>query len=225
MPFSVFAQSVSPHYEVNETQFGSGGEFNLSSPNYGAQGSLGGSGGTLKSTNYTNEPGFLTPNEPFLQMIINTSTVNLGTLSTSTAATGVATFQVRAYVDSGYTVLTMSNPPTTSGGAVLAGMTSTAASAPGTEQFGINLRANTSPATFGADPSPQPDSTFAAGQAASGYNTPNQFKYVKGNAIAGTGASGWGQTNYTISYIANINSVTKAGQYSMVHDLVVVATF
>jgi hypothetical protein len=40
-----------------------------------------------------------------------------------------------------------------------------------------------------------------------------------------SGSSGWGQTNFTISYIANISLVTPAGNYIMTHDLVVVATY
>jgi hypothetical protein len=96
----------------------------------------------------------------------------------------------------------------------------------------MNLVANTSPTTFGSNPSLQPDPTFATGIAAPGYSTTNQYKYGVGDVIACTGSagtcgniSGWGQTTYTISYIANINGITKAGAYSMDHDLVVVATY
>jgi hypothetical protein len=94
----------------------------------------------------------------------------------------------------------------------------------GTEEFGINLVDNSSP-NIGSDPSPQPDGTFATGQAATGYGTQNQFKYNAGDVIAESNGSGWGLTNYTISYIANISVLTPAGSYSAVQDLVAIATY
>lgn len=183
--------------------------------------------GYYSSTHYKAYSGFLTPNEPFLEFGIDTSTVNLGTLDTGSTKTGTAGFHVRTYVDSGYTVQTMSQPPTSTGPYphTLMAMSSLGSSSTGTEQFGINLVANTSPATFGTNPVPFPDSSFANGQAATGYNTANQYKYHLGDTIAGSSGNGWGLTNYTISYIANISIVTPAGSYTMVHDLVVVATY
>lgn len=225
---AVFAQFSSSNYSANETQFGSGGELNSSSANYQGQSSVGSLGvDNVSSANYKAYSGFLTPNEPFLEFSIDSSVVNLGTLDTASANTGTAAFHVRAYVDSGYTVQTLSQPPSYTSGAThtLTAMSTLGSSTIGTEQFGINLRANTSPATFGADPVPFPDSTFAAGAAATGYSTVNQYKYVVGDIIANSSGSGWGLTNYTIAYIANINTLTPAGSYSVVHDLVVVATY
>jgi hypothetical protein len=230
---NVFAQYVSPSYKAEETFFGSGGELDASSPGYKAQSSVGALGvGYGSSSSYQAYSGFLTPNEPFLEMSVNTSLVDLGVLDSTATKTGNATFTVRAYTNSGYTVQTVSQPPQTNGGLMLAAKTSQGASTVGTEEFGINLKANTSPVSFGADPSLQPDSTFASGIAAPGYGTANQYKYNAGDTIACTGSAGtcgsvngWGQTTYTVSYIANINSITKAGAYSMVHDLVVVATY
>ena len=229
------AQYSSPNYQSNEVFFGSGGDTGQSSPNYQAQASVGSLGvGQYSSGNYQAYSGFLTPNEPFLEMAIDSGPVNLGTLSLSATATGSATFHVRAYIDSGYTVQTVSQPPSMTSGAgshTLAGM-GLGAPVVGTEQFGINLVHNTIPTTFGADPAPQPDSTYAFGQAASGYSTSNQYQYNAGDTIVCTGsggtcgnASGWGQTDYTISYIANISLVTPAGSYSVNQDLVAVATY
>jgi hypothetical protein len=172
----------------------------------------------------------LTPNEPFLELGIDTSAVNMGTIDASTTKTGQADFHVRAYIDTGYTVQTFSHPPSYTSGSnthTLAAMTSLGSSAAGTEQFGINLVHNSSPATFGNDPSPQPNGTFADGVAAPGYNTANQYKYNIGDIVAQTpaGSSGWGLTSYTISYIANASILTPAGDYQMVQDLVVVATY
>ncbi|HEY5550129.1 MAG TPA: hypothetical protein VIK37_02950 [Candidatus Saccharimonadales bacterium] len=227
VPKVVSAQVSSSNYQSNEFFFGTGGDVEVSSPNYKAQGSAGALGvGQFSSTNYQAFSGFLTPNEPFLEFGLDTSVVNLGTLDTTTAKTGNASFHVRAYIDSGYTVKTMSQPPSmTSGASYTLTAMSLGASSPGTEQFGINLVANTSPVSFGNDPSPQPNSTFATGQAAAGYGTANNFKYTVGDTVAQTAGSGWGLTNYTVSYIANISVLTPAGSYTMIHDLVAVATY
>jgi hypothetical protein len=229
----VFAQYTSPNYKAEETFFGSGGELDASSSHYKAQSSVGALGtGYGSGTAYQAYSGFLTPNEPFLEMSINTSLVDLGVLDAASTKTGNSNFTVRAYRDSGYTVQSVSQPPQTATGNTLTAKATLGAPITGTEEFGMNLVANTTPVSFGADPTLQPNSTFASGIAAPGYRTANQFKYGVGDVIACTGTAGtcgsingWGQTNYTISYIANISSITKAGAYSMVHDLVVVATY
>jgi hypothetical protein len=230
------AQYNSSNYSSNEVFFGSGGDLDSSSANYKGQTSVGGLGiDNVSSANYQAYSGFLTPNEPFLEMSIDTALVDLGTLDSASTKTGAASFHVRTYVNSGYTVQTISQPPSTTSGALnhtLIAKTTLGAPSVGTEEFGINLKANTVPVTFGANPSPQPNGSFANGQAASGYDTADQFQYNPGDIIACSGVSapcssgsGWGLTNYTISYIANITSVTPAGSYSMVHDLVAVATY
>jgi hypothetical protein len=225
------AQYSSSNYKANEVFFGNGGDNNQSSANYNASVSSGALGvGRYSSANYQAFSGFLTPNEPFLELGIDTSAVNMGTIDASTTKTGQADFHVRAYIDTGYTVQTFSHPPSYTSGSnthTLAAMTSLGSSAAGTEQFGINLVHNSSPATFGNDPSPQPNGTFADGVASPGYNTANQYKYNIGDIVAQTpaGSSGWGLTSYTISYIANASILTPAGDYQMVQDLVVVATY
>jgi hypothetical protein len=224
VPTIVHAQSASTNYKVNESQFGIGGDLSDASANYKAQLSAGTTaGGTTSSTNYTTKGGFLTAREEYLEMVVTPATISLGTLTTASASTGTANFFVRAYTSSGYNVISASQPPT-NGARQLAPMTSTAASSPGTEQFGINLVANTSPTTFGANPALQPNGSFAYGAAASGYGTANQFKYNAGDTIA-TAPKGIGQTNFTISYIANISSLTPGGTYSVDEELIVVANF
>jgi hypothetical protein len=228
---TALAQYSSSNYKANEVFFGSGGDNNQSSSSYSATVSAGALGvGNYAGTNYKAFSGFLTPSEPFLELQIDTAAVDMGTIDASTTRTGQANFHVRAYIDTGYTVQTMSQPPKyTSGTAThtLTAMSALGSSATGTEQFGINLVHNTSPATFGNNPSPQPDGSFATGVAATGYNTANQYKYHVGDVIAQTpsGSNGWGLTDYTISYIANASILTPAGDYRMVQDIVAVATY
>lgn len=226
------AQSQSTNYGVNEVQFGAGSQLNATSSHYQAQTNLGSTAaGLTKSPAYWAEAGYLTPNVPFLELKVDSANVDLGTLSSVSASTGTATFHVRAYVDSGYVVMSMNDPPQNESGAFMTPSASPSASAPGTEQFGINLVQNLTscatpaPANFGADPVQQPDNTYANGQAATGYNTCGLFKYAKGDVIANTSGNGWGQTDYTISYVMNIQALTKAGSYKLNQDLVAVATY
>jgi hypothetical protein len=223
---SVKAQPTysSPSYGVDQVFFGSGGVNDANSANYNARASLGDTGvGNSSSSLYQLYGGFTTTEEPFLEFVVNPANVNLGTLSTGSASTGSATFTVRSYLSSGYVVRTASDPPQ-NGSYTMAGMPATAASNPGTEQFGINLRANTAPATVGADPEQIPDASFSFGQAAVGYNTVNQYKYVKGDSIAFSSQSS-GVTEYTMTYMINISSLTPGGIYVMNHNLVATATF
>jgi hypothetical protein len=230
---SALAQtSKSTNYQVNEVEFGSGGLLNGSSTNYKAQENLGSTTvGSTKSTNYGAYTGFLTPNVPFLSMTVSAANVNLGTLSSSSAATGTSTFSVRAYVDSGYVVESVSPPPTNEDGYSLKNMSTAAASTVGTEQFGINLVQNQTscatpaPANFGTNPVEVPSSAYSTGSASSGYNTCGLFKYNAGDVIAQSNSNGWGETDYTISYLINIAQYSKAGVYSMPQNLVVVATY
>jgi hypothetical protein len=226
------SQSHSSNFEVNEVQFGPGGLNSASSTNYKAQESAGSTavGGVAGSADAANS-GFLTPNEPFLQMTVSTSSINLGTLSSTSASTGTAAFSIRAYVDSGYTVESLNAPPADSEGHVINKMSTAAVSTAGTEQYGINLVQNLTscahpaPVNFGANPVLVPNSTYASGAAATGYNTCGLFKYNVGDVIAQSTSSGWGETDYTISYLININSLSPAGRYTMNQDLVVVATY
>ncbi len=225
----VFAQeSSSNSYKVNEYQFGTGGG-NSSSSNFQAQSNVGSLGvGRSSSTNYDAEAGFITPSEPFLELFINSATVDLGNLDTSTTGTGSGTFWVRTYLSSAYVVQTMSQPPTSEGGRVLAAKSSLGAPIPGTEEFGINLVDNSSP-DIGANSLNVPDNSFADGTVNAGYNTVNQFKYGVGDIIAHSAATAGnqavGRTDYTISYIANVSAITPAGTYVMVHDVVVSGTY
>lgn len=230
-PISLLAQTSSSNsYQVEEAQFGSGGEVeSCSAGQYCAQSSLGANAvGEQSSANFGAQAGFLTSNAPYLEFVISTSSVELGNLDSATTATGTANFYVRSYINGAYSVVTLSDTLTSEGGEQLDQLLTPAAATPGTEQFGINLVDNSSP-NIGTNPVNVPDNTFADGEAAPGYDTVDQFKYVAGDTIARSAATPGnpanGQTNYTISYIANISGVTPAGTYVMNHDIVVLATF
>lgn len=225
----VFGQtSSSTSYKTNEYYFGNGGEVDLNSTTYKARGAAGSLGvGDTSSTTYMAQSGFETPQEEYLEMVVTASTVDLGNLTTSTTGSGTSNFYIRTYTSSGYFVKIVSPTPTY-GAVSLAAMTGGGSSVTGTEQYGINLAANTvataTPTTFGTAPALQPNSGFAYGTAAAGYDTANQFKYNIGDTIA-TSPKGIGQTNFTISYIANMSVISRAGVYSVNQVLVVVASY
>lgn len=217
-------QACSSSYGVSETFFGNGGELNACSSSYCTKQSAGETTvGATSSTSYTAQTGFNSNRTEYLEFIVNTTSIDFGVLSSGSAKTGTATFSVKAYLASGYQVVTVSDPPKNAG-STLANLTTPTASSPGTEQFGINLVANTSPTTFGADPVQVPGAGFSYGAAASGYNTPNQYKYVKNDVVASSPKSS-GETDYTISYLLNISNTTPGGTYTMAHNLVATATF
>lgn len=235
----VSAQSPSSgSFRVDEYQFGTGGEVDLQSNQFRANASTGSLGvGSASSANFDAEAGFITADQPFLEMVVTNLSADLGLLeSSSTSSASVSdpscscSFYVRTYLSSGYVVVTMSPPPTSEGGAVLdaktvKGVPSTDQSV---EEFGMNIVDNATP-NLGANPVNVPDDTYADGEAAPDYATPDQFKYNVGDIIARSqktaGRQGVGQTNYTLTYIAKRKPITEAGLYTMNHDIVVVATF
>ena len=88
-----------------------------------------------------------------------------------------------------------------------------------------NTIANGAPADYGSDPQQIPDSSFSFGYAATNYNTDGTYRYNKGDIIAQADSSS-GRTDYTISYLFNIDAfTTPAGVYRIDHTLVATATF
>ena len=91
----------------------------------------------------------------------------------------------------------------------------------GIEQFGINLVANTAPASVGANPV---FGLFASGAASPNYGSSNTYRYVSGETIALAEKSS-GVTTYTISYIANVGNLTPGGQYKSNQIIICTGTY
>lgn len=217
-------QSSSATYRVNEVFFGSGGSLHSCSSTYCSKQSLGETGtGNTSSTNYQAQAGFNTDRTPYIQFVVNNTNLDIGTLTSGTTKTANATFSVKTYLASGY-VVKQTSPGPTNGAYTMAGLSTPTASSTGSEQFGINLTANTSPANFGAAPTQNPDVTFSHGQVSPGYGSANLFKYVTGDTIAYSDQSS-GETDYTLSYIFNVSNLTAGGIYKLRHVLVATSTF
>lgn len=230
LPLKAFADtSSSTNYRVDETFFGSGGELNACSSAYCSKQTAGElTTGNVCSTTYCAQAGFNTTDAPFLEFVVTSGNIDLGYLDTTQVKTATGTFNVRVWNSSGYVVRTVSDTPIGAGNYHMAGLASPTASSPGTEQFGINVIKNTnfcgSGCDLGADPAQVPNSSFSFGQAATGYDTANQFKYVKDDIIALSNQSS-SITAYTVSYIFNISQITPAGQFTFVHNLVATGTY
>jgi hypothetical protein len=186
-------------YRIDESFIGNGGDVNSA------------------STSFQTQSGYITTSDPALTFTVNTSTISFGALSTSTTATATSTFSVINYTSYGYVVQTLGTPPAT-GSYTLNGMGSAGPSQTGTEQFGINLKLNSSPIAFGDNPN------GGFGVAESGYDSANNFKYATGDIIARAPKTS-AQTTFTISYIVNASTATRGGSYTGSQILVCTGTY
>lgn len=214
----------STNYQITESVLGGSGSINSSSTNYKSSASVGApavggqypAGGNSSSTNYQINGGYETTHDPALSFAVSGGTsINFGNLSTTATVTGTSTFNVIDYTSYGYIVQISGTPPT-NGSHTFAAM-SGGASTIGTEQFGINLKANTTP-SVGTNPS------GGLGVAATGYSTQNSYKYNSGDTIASAPKSS-GQTNFTISYIVNASTTTPTGTYTGPLTLICTGTY
>jgi hypothetical protein len=222
-PLGVYAAS-STNYRINESVLGGTSSLNSSSANYQSSVSAGTpatggqypAGSNGQSTNYQVNGGYETTSDPALSFAVNGGTsINFGSLSTAATSTATSTFNVSDYTSYGYIVQVMGTPPT-SGSHTLTAMTGGGPTV-GTEQFGINLRANTSPLVGS-------DASGGLGTYGSGYGTQNSYKYTSSNTIASAPKSS-GQTTFTISYIVNAASTTPGGTYTSALTLICTGTY
>lgn len=233
-------QSCSGTYGVSETFFGTGGQYHSCSSGFSAEycadetaGEMG--VGNTKGGIYQAQAGFNTNRVPSLTFIVPTQSINVGVLTPGVTKVATATFSVESYLTSGYTVQVRGGAPANNGHQ-LAPMTAGGPSNSSAEQFGINLAANTCPATapsvgqgscsgtLGVGPSQAPDATFGFGTAASGYDTANSYKFNDGDVVAQSLKSS-GTTNYTVSYIFNTTALTPGGTYTTNETFVATSTF
>jgi hypothetical protein len=213
----------SSNYQFQETSLGGTGLFNSQSANYQTAGTAGGilGLGNSASSGFQVNGGNITTNDPALAFAITNPTATFTNFSPAIASTATSTFEVTDYTSYGYVVQVVGNPLANEHGHTITAMSSTAPSQVGTEQYGINLVANTSPVSFGTNPN---NGQFGYGAASANYNTPNQFRYVNGETIAAAPKSS-GKTIYTVSYLVNVNTLTPGGRYTANQTLVCSGTY
>jgi hypothetical protein len=218
---SLYADTLqSTNYKFSETAIGSGGLIQSSSANYQGRDSIGDIAvGSAASSNYQIAAGSTTTNDPALSVSVN-GTINFGNFTASNATTATTTFTILNYTTYGYVAQIIGSPPT-NGATTLSAMSTTGPSVAGTSQFGINLVANTSPVSVGANPD---NGQFGYGTVASNYATPNSYRYVSGETIA-QATKNSGLTTYTITYLVNVPALTPGGVYTSNQTLVVTGTY
>ncbi len=150
----------------------------------------------------------------------------MGVLDDTHTGTATSSVHVVTYLSSGYVMQVVGAPPSQGShnlNVPLGTGGTPFTSQQGTEQFGINLVANTAPA-LGANPVDQPAGTTDTAVVKSNYATNNEFAYTDGDIVAQS-AIGNGETDYTLSMIINVSKVTPGGQYTGAYAMVVTSTF
>jgi hypothetical protein len=216
----VLAAMSSDNYKIDADSINIGGS-QSNSANYRMEDTLGEMGTSESaSASYIMKAGYQAMTggaaDPTLSFSITDNTISLGTLSVSLASTDIAVFTVSTNASNGYSVTIIGNTLTHANQTdnIDAIAPSAVSYSIGSEQFGINLMDNSSP-DVGAS------ADGGSGQASSGYNTENLFKFVSGNTIASSSGSSE-MTTFTISGLGSISSETAAGDYST--DLCLIAT-
>jgi hypothetical protein len=211
----------SPNYQFNETSLGGIGSLKSQSANFQAASSGGILGiNSAEAATMKFDNGHATTNDPGLAFAVSGAATNFGSFSPTTASVATSTFEVANYTSYGYIVQIIGTPPK-NGTHTIGAMASAGPSQAGTEQFGINLVANTSPTSVGANPD---QGQFGFGTASSNYGTSNNYRFVSGDIIASAPKSS-GTTIYTISYLINVSSITQGGEYTADQTIVCTATF
>ena len=209
----VATTSQSPSFELSEPEFGAGSALEMCSGEYCARASIGdvsGGVGTGDSTSAVFTGGLGTVTEPLFEVIIEPGVANLGVLSPDETRHRTMVVKVRTYLSDGYTVQIVGDPPRYEGHTLQAPTIPTA-SQPGTEQFGLNVVANTIPFA-GANPLQVPSGDMSFGYVTADYQTPNLFKYQSGDVVARSDSES-GQTDYTVTMIVNVAGSTPAGHF------------
>jgi len=149
--------------------------------------------------------------------VILGDSVEMGTLTTGATAAVTSEFMVGTNAQNGY-IVTVNGFPLTSGNNVITSITTPASSAPGTNQFGINLKQNTVP-VIGSEPV-----GAGSGTITSNYNVPNKFRFVSGETIVSHPTAD-DFTKFTVSYITNIDSSQDPGIYATTMTYVATGNF
>lgn len=143
--------------------------------------------------------------------------VDIGELGEDKTATGLMQFSGATNDPTGYTTY-LNGFTMTSGNNTISPLISNAGSTTGTSQFGLNLRANSTP-SFGLDPV-----GLGTSSPAPGYGTPNSYRFVDGEAITSS-ALPTDFKIFTAAFIVNVSSNQPPGIYVATMTYTAVASF
>lgn len=148
---------------------------------------------------------------------VSGNSIDFGDFSPIATRSATSVMQALTNAGGGYAI-TVNGTTLSSGANTIAACGSGCASATGGGQFGLNLRANTTPAV-GAD-----KTGGGSGTPTGNYNTQNQYRFNSGEAVASAPAPTNANT-YTASYIVNIGGSQAAGVYTATMTYVCTASF
>jgi hypothetical protein len=146
--------------------------------------------------------------------------------------TATATSQMAASTNagSGYAI-TVNGPTLTSGANTISGMGTADVITRGISQFGLNLKANTvatSTVAVGTEIAVASNGTNYRGQAITGYNVIDTFKFTSGDTVANSANGGAGGSDaqiFTASYVVNVPGSQPAGTYTTTLTYICTPTF
>ncbi len=145
------------------------------------------------------------------------SNIDFGDFSPQSTRTGSSVMQASTNATGGYSV-TVNGTTLASGVNTIPALAAQTISTVGTGQFGLNLRANFTPAV-GADPTGAGTGTFTGT-----YGAQNQYRFNTGDSVA-TAAMPTNANTYTSSYIVNIGGIQAAGVYTSTMTYICTANF
>lgn len=132
---------------------------------------------------------------------------DMGDLSQNYTLSASSQMAAGTNANTGY-VITANGLTMSAGLHQITALTHPAPSNPGTNQFGLNLVANTTPA-IGSDPTGTPTNT----QLGNDYGIQNEYAYNSGDVLAEAGGVSQ-MKQYTVSYIVNAAANLPAGVYT-----------
>ena len=147
----------------------------------------------------------------------NTYQINFGEFNRSSTSTATSQMVVATNAASGFSI-TLSGNTLTSGNNVIPSSTSPRGSSIGASQFGLNLRANSSPGV-GNEPA-----GIGTGVITADYTNPNQFAFENGDVLVSS-ASASDDHKFTVSYIVNVDGNQSPGVYATTMSYIALANF
>lgn len=131
---------------------------------------------------------------------------DMGSLDSGETLTAQSQMAVGTNATDGFSIIA-SGTPMSAGMNVIDALDTPSPSRPGTNQFGINLVANTTP-EVGIDP----EGEWANAVANSGYSQPDRYKFVSGDEVAHSPNVSL-MKKFTVSYIVNASPSLRPGVY------------
>jgi len=132
---------------------------------------------------------------------------DMGQLSSQSTLAAQSQMAVGTNASGGFAITANGTPPS-AGTSVIDSPSAPTRSAPGTNQFGINLVANNTP-----NVGKNPEGDWANAIASPDYSVPNQYKYVPGDVVAYSPNVSL-MKKFTVSYILNSSENLRAGVYT-----------